>query len=152
MTVDELNLAEPAKSAAAVLQAKHPGLVFTSGRRDVAGQARAMAGNVARNRQWIVQTYANTFASRTLQKVVDDNPQATSPQAIEAMLAAAMAGWSDGIKALLSKHFSGQAFDVQPMPDGPRADTVKADIRALRGLTKFLEMEGGLVRWHAQFA
>jgi hypothetical protein len=41
------------------------------------------------------------------------------------------------------------AFDVQPVTQD--ADAIKKSIRALAGLDKFLEMEGGLVRWHAQF-
>ena len=42
---------------------------------------------------------------------------------------------------------SGLAFDVQPVTED--ADAIKKSIRALAGLDKFLEMEGGLVRWHA---
>ena len=48
-----------------------------------------------------------------------------------------------------SRHLSGMAFDVQPVTVD--ADAIKKSIRALAGLDKFLEMEGGLVRWHAQF-
>ena len=48
-----------------------------------------------------------------------------------------------------SRHLSGLAFDVQPVTED--ADAIKKSIRALAGLDKFLEMEGGLVRWHAQF-
>ena len=51
----------------------------------------------------------------------------------------------------MSKHFSGEAFDVQPVP-GSKGEAIKAAIRKLPGLVKFLEAEGGLVRWHAQFA
>jgi hypothetical protein len=55
----------------------------------------------------------------------------------------------DAKVAKLSKHLSGQAFDVQPVEAD--ADKIKETIRGLSGLDKFLEKEGGLVRWHAQF-
>lgn len=56
-TIEKLNLNGSAKQAAYQLKAKHPGIVFTSGRRDKADQARARASNVAKNRKWIAQTY-----------------------------------------------------------------------------------------------
>jgi hypothetical protein len=49
----------------------------------------------------------------------------------------------------ISRHLTGKAFDVRPVTKNAAA--IKADIRALSGLHKFLEKEGGLVRWHAQF-
>jgi hypothetical protein len=38
---------------------------------------------------------------------------------------------------------------VQPVEKD--ADEIKKSIKGLKGLTRFLDMEGGLVRWHAQF-
>ena len=58
-------------------------------------------------------------------------------------------GFSDVELRGLSKHLSGDAFDVQPVT--ANADAIKADIRSLEGLDKFLDKEGGLIRWHAQF-
>ena len=49
----------------------------------------------------------------------------------------------------LSKHLSGDAFDVQPVDKD--AESIKKTIRGLPGLGKFLDVEGGLVRWHVQF-
>jgi hypothetical protein len=49
----------------------------------------------------------------------------------------------------MSRHLSGDAFDVQPVEDN--ADAIKQTIRKLPGLQLFLDREGGLVRWHAQF-
>ena len=43
----------------------------------------------------------------------------------------------------------GEAFDVQPVDKD--ADAIKKTIRGLDGLGKFLDSEGGLVRWHAEF-
>ena len=56
---------------------------------------------------------------------------------------------TDAQLAQLSKHLSGEAFDVQPVEKD--ADAIKASIKGLKGIGKFLDMEGGLVRWHAQF-
>jgi hypothetical protein len=151
MDIEDLNLIEPALTGAKLLRHAHPAVVFTSGRRKVEDQARAMAQNVARNRQWIVQTYVATAQRDQLQGWVNAHASATTVAAIQAGLQAIMQAWTPVQRGKLSKHFSGLAFDVQPMPAGSAADAVKAAIRALPRLDKFLEMEGGLVRWHAQF-
>ena len=147
-SIDELDLLSFARAAAETLQAKHPQLVFTSGRRNSQQQAHAMAGNVAANRRWIEQTYAKTAQRASLQGWVDSHPQAKSAQAIEAGLAGVMANWSDTQKRSLSKHFSGEAFDIQPLPG---ASEIIASIKALPRLGQFLQNEGGIVVWHAAF-
>lgn len=149
--IDALKLAPVAKAAAIALRTQFPSVKFTSGRRAVADQARAMAQNMIKNRKWIAQTYVSTAESRSLQAEVDKlGPRATA-DAIEHALVAVMSKWSDKQKGAVSKHFSGEAFDVQPVP-GQQGEAIKASIRKLPGLVKFLEAEGGLVRWHAQFA
>ena len=148
--VDRLNLAVAAHKAAEALLAAHPDVVFTSGRRGVVDQARAMSQNVVHNRRWIAETYTATAESAQLQTWVDRHPEAGTAQEIAAGLQSIMEAWSDDQRGHVSKHFSGQAFDVQPV-DGPHGEAIKATIRQLPGLTKFLEKEGGLVRWHAQF-
>lgn len=140
-----LDLAEPAKSAAESLKAQFPSVVFTSGRRSVAEQADAMAGNILKNRRWIEQTYARSAERDALQKWVDDNPGATTKAAISAGLVAIMNGWTDKQRDKLSKHFSGLAFDVRPA-----GDDLKQAILKLPDV-KFLDNEGGLTIWHAQF-
>jgi hypothetical protein len=90
-----------------------------------------MASNIvsSNDRNWIKDTYK---AATALQSWVD---------VLDAM--------SDQDKGKVSKHLSGDAFDVQPQAkDGA---TIKGDIKKLPGLTKFLDREGGLERWHAQF-
>jgi len=149
MNISELS--PRARAAAECLRALHPTVVFTSGRRDIEGQAGAMASNVVRNRHWIFQTYVATPERNALQGWIDRHPEADTEAEIAAGLAGVMKGWTDAQKATVSKHFSGDAFDVQPVK-GPAGEAIKASIRALPGLTKFLDMEGGLVRWHAQFA
>ena len=149
--IDALNLAPVARAAAIRLREQFPSVKFTSGRRAVADQARAMSQNVAKNRKWISQTYVATPESRELQAEVDKlGPHATA-ETIAHVLGALMEDWTDAQKGRVSKHFSGEAFDVQPVP-GSKGEAIKAAIRKLPGLVKFLEAEGGLVRWHAQFA
>ena len=147
--IEALQLNGAAKEGAYQLKSKYTGIVFTSGRRAKADQARAMASNVVKNRKWIVQTYKPTPISAACQSWVDNNPQATSSADIAAGLLTVLNGFDDPDLRRLSKHLSGDAFDVQPVT--ANAEAIKADIRALPGLDKFLDKEGGLIRWHAQF-
>lgn len=146
--IEALNLGPVAKAAAYALKGQFPAVVFTSGRRDKAEQAMAMASNVVKNRQWIVQTYAHTQASAACQEWVDDNPGATSQAQIGAGLLGVLNSLGDDVVGHLSKHLAGAAFDVQPVANG---GAIMLAISHLRGCTKFLAKEGGLVRWHAEF-
>jgi hypothetical protein len=148
LTISDLRLVDYAQDAAAALLAAHPNVVFTSGRRSVKQQADAMAENTVENRRYIEQTYAANPESRSLQQWVDDHPEATSKAAISIGLEDIMRNWTDAQKKTLSRHFSGQAFDVQPVDDG---DAIKETIRSLPNLRQFLESRGGLTRWHADF-
>lgn len=147
--IEALDLASVARKAAYALKRLHPEVVFTSGRRDKVGQARAMAANVLRNRQWIVQTYLASPVCTACQKWVDENPAALTQDAIQQGLIGVFDSIGEAELGRISKHLSGEAFDVQPV--AANADAIKASIRALAGLTKFLDREGGLERWHAQF-
>ena len=148
MTIEELNLEPVAKNAAKLLHEKHPNLEFTSGRRTVAQQAHAMAANIVslHDRQFIANTY---LAGAKLQKWVDDHPGAVTVDQITAGLLETMNAMSDDERLKISRHLTGRAFDLRPVTQN--AEAIKADIRALPGLNKFLEQEGGHVRWHAQF-
>lgn len=146
--IEALDLAPKAKTGAYALKAKHPDIKFTSGRRNRAGQASAMASNVVHNRQWIQQTYASPN-KMLLQNWVDSHPEATTAAALTAGLLEVLNGMSDEVLGTISKHPAGLAFDVQPVTKN--AEEIKSDIRALPGIGKFLEKEGGLVRWHASF-
>lgn len=147
-SVTDLDLAEYADSAATSLANDYPEAVFTSGRRTVDEQANAMAGNIVKNRNWIKQTYAASAERDSLQDWVDQHPEATTKAEIAAGLAGIMSTWTDVQKVKLSRHFAGLAFDVQPIPNG---DKLKNAIKALPHLKKFLDNEGGLVIWHAEF-
>ena len=147
--IEALSLGDTAKKAAYALKKAHPSVTFTSGFRTKEDQARAMSGNVVSNRKWIQETYGQSTAREKCQKWVDDNPDAKTQKEIQDGLKSVMDSLTDSQLNLLSKHLSGAAFDVQPVTED--ADKIKATIKGLTGLTKFLDSEGGLVRWHAQF-
>jgi hypothetical protein len=148
MTIEELQLEPIAEQAARLLQQKHPDIQFTSGRRNVTQQAHAMASNIVslQDRQWIRKTY---LAGAKLQKWVDDHPGAVTVDQITAGLQETMNAMPEAELLKISRHLTGRAFDIKPVMQN--AEAIKADIRALPGLNKFLEKEGGHVRWHAQF-
>ena len=147
--IEKLDLAPAAKAAAYELKRLHPGVVFTSGRRDKVAQARAMSSNVAKKRKWIVETYKESAARAACQKWVDEHPEATTPAQIQEGLVSVFNSLTADQLGGLSKHLSGNAFDVQPVDEDAAA--IKASIRGLEGLGLFLDREGGLERWHAEF-
>jgi hypothetical protein len=101
------------------------------------------------NRKWIEQTYANSTLRKRCQEWVDNNPSKKTQAEIAEGLASVFNTVTDADLGKFSKHLSGEAFDVQPVDKD--ADAIKKTIRGLAGLGKFLDTEGGLVRWHAQF-
>jgi hypothetical protein len=147
--IEKLSLRSIARAAAYELKRRHPDVVFTSGRRDKASQARAMAENCVGRPTWISATYAPGKASQACQQWVLRNPQAATAAEIAAGLLSTMNALTDTDLGQLSRHLSGDAFDIQPVePD--HAD-IKGSIHALPGLRSFLDREGDLVRWHAEF-
>lgn len=147
--IEALDLASTARTAAYALKKAHPSVKFTSGRRNKKDQARAMASNVVKNSKWIEQTYANSPLRKKCQDWVNDNPKKTTQDEIAEGLLTLFNAATDAELGKFSKHLSGMAFDVQPVVKD--AEKIKATIRGLTGLDKFLDKEGGLVRWHAQF-
>jgi len=147
--IEALNLANKARKAAYELKKAHPSVKFTSGRRTKEDQARAMASNVVENRKWIEETYVASALRTKCQQWVDDNPEKKTQTEIAQGLVSIFNESNDTELGKLSKHLSGEAFDVQPVEEN--AEAIKSTIRGLPGLGKFLDKEGGLVRWHAQF-
>jgi recombination DNA repair RAD52 pathway protein len=90
LDVASLRLAPDVEAKARQLKSRAPSVQFTSGRRDLARQARAMAGNVARKRKWIEQTYRSSSAIRKLQNWVDTHPSADTVDEIANGLANVM--------------------------------------------------------------
>jgi hypothetical protein len=148
--IESLHLSPAAKKAAQQLLKQFPDIVFTSGRRDLAGQAHAMAGNVVKKRDWIGKTYSKNEASVACQKWVDDHPEAKTQKEIAAGLLSTLQEL--GPKAgKISRHLTGDAFDIRPVKDEAKADAIKKAIEELPGVKQFLDHEGGLEIWHVGF-
>lgn len=71
--LDELNLSSSARVCAEELMRQHgTRTTFTSGRRDMAKQASAMAVNVVKSRTWILDTYRASPQRKELQSWFPD--------------------------------------------------------------------------------
>jgi hypothetical protein len=155
--IELLNLSAAAKEAAYELKRKHPSVVFTSGLRNRADQARAMASNVVDKRQWIRDTYSDSPVRVACQKWVDQNPQARTKREIAHGLKSVLESFTDAQLIARFRHLSGNAFDVQPVEKF--GEEIKETLRSLAHRAKkhghkqaiFLEKEGGKTRWHIQF-
>jgi peptidoglycan hydrolase-like protein with peptidoglycan-binding domain len=147
--IEQLNLSEPARSAAYAIKRRHPWVVFTSGRRDAARQAWAMAGNVVKNRRWIAETYAANPVSAASQSWVDAHPEARTQQAIADGLLSVFKAFSPRDLGRLSHHLSGLAFDVRPEPS--QSTAFWNTVRGLPGVRQYFDTEGGLSIWHVGF-
>lgn len=148
-----LGLVGNADAAARELAKECPAVVFTSGRRSREDQALAMAANiVAGGRQWINRTYKASMARESCQKWVIANPTAVTREEISTGLLSVLDGLTAEELSHLTKHLSGEAFDVRPVG----GLTGQMILMSLRRITKqhdgkFIEREGGLTVWHAQF-
>jgi hypothetical protein len=144
------NLRPAAHNAATILCARFPQLQITSGRRSIQEQATAMSKNIALDRDFVRSTYKASPVSIACQRWVDSNPGVTNAGSIAAGLLSVFVSFDDAGLARISKHLSGDAFDVQPVVEG--AGVIKAFIAQLPSLERFLDHEGNLERWHLQFA
>lgn len=155
--VERLGLISPAREAALALAKRFPEIEFTSGRRGTLAQARAMAYNIvaSENRRWASLVYKPSKALTAIQNWINANPDVKGvgqlADGINAVLVAL--DWRETAK--LSKHLTGEAFDIKPLPRDRRNAARRAEIleaiKQSKGLTLFLEREAGLERWHAQF-
>jgi hypothetical protein len=150
--VDDLHLSPYAKSAAeSLVQQFGDKLVFTSGRRDIAQQAAAMAPHVVKDRRWITKTYSDAVNATELQTWLDEHPKVTTIGSVAAGLQSVISGWASDRLRRLSWHLSGDAFDIVPVPQ-PDDQAVMRAIRALPHFEKLLTKEGNDVVWHVQIA
>jgi hypothetical protein len=161
MNIDQLQLSPNAKKAAIYLKDRHPSIIFTSGRRDIMEQAHAMACNVVTDPKWIYRTYVR---GAPLQTAIDKYRLMARPwtvHAIEDVLLDAMHTLTDADLRALSRHFTGDAFDIKPILDNTMQPTPEGEavLQTIRGMMKdpstemekFLSKEGDLIRWHCQF-
>lgn len=153
LDIGDLDLSGAAKTGAESLKTQFGQIiVFTSGRRTVASQSKAMAQNIVStaDRKWIQKTYAASPERTELQGWVDRNPQATSVAQIQAGLSAIMDNWDDSQRLKISRHFAGLAFDMKPVRGKDEEDIVKA-IKALPTYRDFRDGENGVDVWHVEF-
>lgn len=155
MNIDQLRLSPTAKKAALFILDKHPYVQFTSGRRDATEQAHAMACNIVTDPKWIMRTYIRGAALQTAVDVHRVQGGAWNVSAIEGVLCDAMLSLTDAELRGLSRHYTGDAFDLKPI-NGEQGQAVLATIKEMKldpsfDLEKFLTKEGDLVRWHLQF-
>jgi hypothetical protein len=143
MTIMDMNLEPDVADKARQLELLAGNVVFTSGRRTVAQQARAMATNETESPGYIQSTYAESEAKEALLAWLAANPGADKPTMTQ--------GFTDVLNGLtpdqqikISRHLTGRAFDIQP--NSASEDQVNSLEPQL-----FLTTEGGLSRWHVQF-
>jgi hypothetical protein len=161
MTIDQMDLAPNAKRAAIIVQAAHPGIVWTSGRRDARAQARAMAENTLRyGVAWLGQTYKNREMVQQLEAWMATHLDHTASKALMAegfylTLLQQQAG-----QFAQFPHCRGDAWDIQcPRFGDGRIDelAVSAIRRTIEqlpialGLQLILTREGAHRVIHAQF-
>lgn len=153
--IDALDLQPKAKKVAIALKTKYSQITFNSGKRDAAEQASAMAANVVEDRTGYFATYKATDLAKQLQDWVDKNPKATDQATIAAGLKSVMDTWANKDLLRLSKHLTGEAFDMQPIESDKQAADIKKDAKEMAQKegssgSDFLEKEGKLTRWHVQ--
>lgn len=156
MTIAQLKLSPNARNGAEWALSRYPGLVFTSGRRDVRDQARVMASNVAKyGRTWLTATYKPTAILTTLNEWLTQNEDATDSKLIADGFYECLLACHSGDLSTLSKHLTGDAWDAA-WPGNDEGERICADLRANMpveyGLTKVIDREGTLRVIHAQFS
>lgn len=171
LTIEQMGLGPLAQAAARELLATfgHDVIRFTRGYSDLRGQARAMAGNVARNIDWIKQTYTRTdrpsyAVACRLQDAVYLHANSHDPREIERVLYEALCAIPNGHEISFHTithdgHPAAAAFDLQPLEDAQGVATAEGErvlayIRQREDAWKvdaFLTREGGLRIWHVQF-
>ena len=161
LSIKEMKLSPNAQRAAELVLAAHPSVVFTSGRRDVRDQARAMAANTIRyGVEWLGQTYRNQEMVQQLEQWMEQNLEKTAslPLMTEGFYAALVSGQAGQFAQF--PHCRGDAFDIQcPRFESGQIDeretaAIKQTIERLPvklGLQLILTREGQHRVIHAQF-
>lgn len=162
MTIDQMQLAPNARRAAVLVQESHPNVVFTSGRRDMRGQASAMAENTIRHGVgWLRSTYKNQEMVSQLEDWMEAHLDLTaSKQAMTEGFYQTLVTLQAG-RLTQFPHCRGDAFDIHcPRYGDGRIDEqsvsqIKHTIERLPitlGLQLILTHEGNHRVIHAQFA
>ena len=161
LNIDEMRLSPNAKRAAQLVLAAHPTVIFTSGRRDVRDQARAMAQNVMHyGTDWLGQTYKNQHMVRSLVDWTHAHLESTASLSLmtEGFYHTLVTGQAGQLAQF--PHVRGDAFDIQ-CPRFASGQIDEQAVNAIRhtivmlpvslGLQLILTREGALRIVHAQF-
>ena len=152
-SIESLQLSGIARDGAYALKRQFPSIRFTSGRRSLAAQADAMAGNIVHRRHYIAHTYDKHSRGHrvhvALQKWVDQHPEAKTRAEISAGLLGVLRSFPYEEAQHVSMHCAGLAFDVHPV--AAHGAAIKQAMDRLPGRTRFLQKEDGLEIWHVQF-
>jgi hypothetical protein len=155
LTIAQLQLAPNARRGAEWVRARHPEIVFTSGRRDVLDQARVMAQNTVKyGRAWIGQTYRPSSMIDTLNEWLHQHDDIhETKQIADGFYECLLACHSSGLSRL-SRHLTGDAWDAA-WPGDVLGDAIVKNIvlnmPAEYGLDRVINREGGLRVLHVQF-
>lgn len=156
LTIAQMKLSPSARKGAEWVLARHPGIVFTSGRRDVLDQARVMAQNTVRyGRGWILTTYKPSPIIDTLHGWLVDHADILETQVIATGFYDCLLACHSGQLTTLSRHLTGDAWDAA-WPGDEKGEQIVRDIQIHMpveyGLHRVIDREGGLRIIHAQFA
>ena len=149
-TIDELDLDPVMKYWAEELQRTFPDVVFTSGRRNLEQQARAMAVNhIEAPESFLTRTY--THGKVFLAAVVDLPTE--QQKRLDSVAGAIQSVLQENPDLLVWAHRDGTCVDLLPMLNAEKQPTKRGRqvikwIRACPATVTFLEKEGGLDRWH----
>ena len=149
LTIERLRLAPIMERRARELELAFPGLIrWTSGRRTVMEQARAMAVNHLHDPLgYMTRTY---LRAHLFLDALSMGPAATHVDAVTAVFYQVMVTNPDAVR---STHFDGHAVDLDPMEerDGnptPDGQQVILWIKTCPDTVDFRTREGNLRRWH----
>lgn len=162
LTIQEMRLSPLAEQAAQFVLKRHPEAWFTSGRRDLMDQARAMAQNaVTFGATWLDDTYKNKRIVHHLMTYMEENPEHCRDAKV----------LGHHFYEELQEHFAGEyakfphlrgdAFDIRyprlknGLYDRPSGDRIMATLRSLPehgiAIDWVTDREGKLTVIHAQF-
>lgn len=144
LTIEEMRLSPNARKAAQLVLKNHPEVVFTSGRRDLKDQARAMAHNVfLYGCEWLVQTYRNQDMVKALTDWMEENlDQTHSAKALSEGFYNTLMTQQAGQFAQFP-HCRGDAFDIR-CPRFESGAINESAVSAIRRTIEHLPIELGL--------
>lgn len=138
-----------ALEVALAFSAKFPTAVFSRGIRTLRTQCRDMAENVHLNRMWILETYKASKPAMAAHAWVIANKHVRAVGDIADGLEFVLRTFSPEALESLSRHFTGDAFDLRPRSVNREMREWLEDEAEKRGAL-FLDREGGLIRYHWQ--